>query len=118
MSDAAYQSLGQVQYKPFNYTDIVVPSIPTIEKLGGGSARCMIAEIFLQCKLPAVTGFIFMVSTSCFCLCRNFKVGYYFKYIVINFGIGAIDDYMLSRCNVIQSLDQSTLFKTHLLRKA
>lgn len=48
MSDAAYQSLGQVQVQTIQrYTDIVVPSIPTIEKLGGGSARCMMAEIFL-----------------------------------------------------------------------
>jgi hypothetical protein len=48
MSDAAYQSLGQVQVQTIQrYTDIVVPHIPTIEKLGGGSARCMLAEIFL-----------------------------------------------------------------------
>lgn len=48
MSDAAYHSLGQVQIQTIQrYTDIVVPSIPTIEKLGGGSVRCMIAEIFL-----------------------------------------------------------------------
>lgn len=48
MSDAAYQSLGQVQVQTIQrYTDIAVPSIPTIEKLGGGSARCMMAEIFL-----------------------------------------------------------------------
>ncbi|WP_373521902.1 citrulline utilization hydrolase CtlX [Aquiflexum sp.] len=48
MSEAAYQSLGQVQIQTIQrYTDIAVPSIPTIEKLGGGSARCMMAEIFL-----------------------------------------------------------------------
>jgi hypothetical protein len=48
MSDAAYQSLGQVQVQTIErYTDIAVPHIPTIEKLGGGSARCMLAEIFL-----------------------------------------------------------------------
>lgn len=48
MSDAAYQSLGQVQVQTIErYTDISVPRIPTIEKLGGGSARCMMAEIFL-----------------------------------------------------------------------
>nr|WP_262510740.1 arginine deiminase-related protein [Algoriphagus yeomjeoni] len=29
------------------YSTIISPSIPTIEKLGGGSARCMMAEIFL-----------------------------------------------------------------------
>ena len=48
MSDAAFQSLGQVQVQTIQrYTDIVVPNIATIEKLGGGSARCMMAEIFL-----------------------------------------------------------------------
>jgi hypothetical protein len=48
MSDAAYQSLGQVQVQTIQrYTDIAVPHIPIIEKLGGGSARCMLAEIFL-----------------------------------------------------------------------
>lgn len=29
------------------YSTIISPSIPTIEKLGGGSAHCMMAEIFL-----------------------------------------------------------------------
>ncbi|WP_084122908.1 citrulline utilization hydrolase CtlX [Aquiflexum balticum] len=48
MSETAYQSLGQVQVQTIQrYTDIVVPNIATIEKLGGGSARCMMAEIFL-----------------------------------------------------------------------
>jgi hypothetical protein len=48
MSDTAYQSLGQVQVQTIQrYTDLVVPNIATIEKLGGGSARCMMAEIFL-----------------------------------------------------------------------
>ncbi len=48
MSATAFQSLGQVQVQTIQrYTDIVVPNIATIEKLGGGSARCMIAEIFL-----------------------------------------------------------------------
>jgi len=48
MSDTAYQSLGQVQVQTIQrYTDIAVPHIPTIEKLGGGSVRCMLAEIFL-----------------------------------------------------------------------
>ncbi len=48
MSRAALDSLnkGQVQLIE-KYTDILSPSIPTIEKLGGGSARCMMAEIFL-----------------------------------------------------------------------
>jgi hypothetical protein len=48
MSQTAYDSLnvGQIQLIE-KYTTIISPQIPTIEKLGGGSARCMIAEIFL-----------------------------------------------------------------------
>ena len=48
MSQAAQDALGDVQLNAIKrYTNIIVPDIPTIEKLGGGSARCMIAEIFL-----------------------------------------------------------------------
>jgi hypothetical protein len=52
MSQTAYDSLtlGQIQSIE-KYTTIISPSIPTIEKLGGGSVRCMMAEIFL----PLVT---------------------------------------------------------------
>lgn len=48
MSQTAYDSLnvGQIQQIE-KYTTIISPQIPTIEKLGGGSARCMMAEIFL-----------------------------------------------------------------------
>lgn len=48
MSQAALDSLnvGQIQQIE-KYTTIISPAIPTIEKLGGGSARCMLAEIFL-----------------------------------------------------------------------
>lgn len=48
MSQAALDSLnvGQIQQIE-KYTTIISPPIPTIEKLGGGSARCMMAEIFL-----------------------------------------------------------------------
>ncbi|GAA0879564.1 arginine deiminase-related protein [Algoriphagus jejuensis] len=48
MSLAALESLnvGQIQSIE-RYTTIISPSIPTIEKIGGGSARCMMAEIFL-----------------------------------------------------------------------
>lgn len=48
MSQSALASLsvGQVQLIE-KYTTIISPTIPTIEKLGGGSARCMIAEVFL-----------------------------------------------------------------------
>ena len=49
MSESAYQSLGSVQIQTIRrYTELIVPKIPTIEKIGGGSARCMMAEIFLQ----------------------------------------------------------------------
>lgn len=49
MSQAAYDSLnvGQIQQIE-KYTTIISPSIPTIEKLGGGSVRCMMAEVFLE----------------------------------------------------------------------
>lgn len=48
MSQAAYDSLnaGQIQMIE-KHTTIISPQIPTIEKIGGGSARCMLAEIFL-----------------------------------------------------------------------
>ncbi|MDO8968790.1 citrulline utilization hydrolase CtlX [Algoriphagus sp.] len=48
MSQAALDALnvGQIQQIE-KYTTIISPAIPTIEKLGGGSARCMMAEIFL-----------------------------------------------------------------------
>ena len=48
MSQTALDSLnvGQIQQIE-KYTTIISPAIPTIEKLGGGSARCMMAEIFL-----------------------------------------------------------------------
>lgn len=48
MSDAAFQSLADAQRNSISkYTKIIIPKIPTIEKIGGGSARCMMAEIFL-----------------------------------------------------------------------
>lgn len=48
MSDAANQSLADAQRNAISkFTKIIVPKIPTIEKIGGGSARCMMAEIFL-----------------------------------------------------------------------
>jgi hypothetical protein len=48
MSRAAYESLNDVQVKTINrFSEIIIPSIPPIEKIGGGSARCMMAEIFL-----------------------------------------------------------------------
>lgn len=48
MSKAAFDALNDAQKKAIErYTEIIAPEIPTIEKLGGGSARCMMAEIFL-----------------------------------------------------------------------
>lgn len=48
MSQAAYDALnvGQIQQIE-KHSTIISPSLPTIEKVGGGSARCMMAEIFL-----------------------------------------------------------------------
>ncbi|TXD76145.1 amidinotransferase [Algoriphagus ratkowskyi] len=48
MSETALDSLniGQIQLIE-KYSTIISPRIPTIEKLGGGSARCMMAEVFL-----------------------------------------------------------------------
>jgi len=49
MSEKAYQSLEAPQIQLISQSSKII-SIPldTIEKYGGGSARCMIAEIFLQ----------------------------------------------------------------------
>jgi hypothetical protein len=51
MSKTAYESLDALQINHIKkQTQILVVDIPTIEKYGGGSARCMIAEIFLPKK--------------------------------------------------------------------
>ncbi|MRI63610.1 amidinotransferase [Ornithobacterium rhinotracheale] len=48
MSETAYQSLKPEQIQAIEkYNPIISVAIPTIEKLGGGSARCMMAEIYL-----------------------------------------------------------------------
>lgn len=48
MSKTAYDSLTQDQISHIEKFDkIITPDIPTIEKLGGGSVRCMMAEVFL-----------------------------------------------------------------------
>ena len=51
MSSAAYTSLdsGQIE-KLENHGEIIHSDINTIETLGGGSARCMMAEVFLPKK--------------------------------------------------------------------
>ncbi|SIS84457.1 hypothetical protein SAMN05421766_104330 [Zobellia uliginosa] len=48
MSSAAYNSLGQNQIDAIEkHCDIIHSSLKTIETCGGGSARCMMAEVFL-----------------------------------------------------------------------
>lgn len=51
MSETAYDSLNAQQIKQLKkHTSILSVEIPTIETIGGGSARCMLAEIFLEKK--------------------------------------------------------------------
>jgi len=48
MSDAAHKSLNKVQLEKINkHCAILSSPIDTIETCGGGSARCMMAEVFL-----------------------------------------------------------------------
>lgn len=48
MSAAAYKSLKPVQIEKLEYhCEIISSSLDTIEACGGGSARCMMAEVFL-----------------------------------------------------------------------
>lgn len=47
MSRSAYDSLDNVQLNKLQkYNELIVTAIPTIEKYGGGSVRCMMAEVF------------------------------------------------------------------------
>ena len=47
MSDAAYQSLTPAQINQLEqHTKILHTNLTTIETCGGGSARCMLAEVF------------------------------------------------------------------------
>jgi hypothetical protein len=49
MSESAKDSLSAFQIAQINkYAEILASPIPTIEKIGGGSARCMMAEIHLE----------------------------------------------------------------------
>lgn len=49
MSQTAFMSLIPEQVKAIErHTEILPVTIDTIEQIGGGSARCMLAEIFLQ----------------------------------------------------------------------
>ncbi|MDO5509255.1 MAG: arginine deiminase-related protein [Weeksellaceae bacterium] len=48
MSQQAYNSLTEEQIENLEkHNNLITVAIPTIEKLGGGSARCMMAEVFL-----------------------------------------------------------------------
>ena len=52
MSNSAYQSLTKKQIAQIEeHLTIISSSLDTIEACGGGSARCMMAEIFLPRKL-------------------------------------------------------------------
>ena len=51
MSSRAYHSLSSEQIKQIEqYSNIIYAPLPAIENYGGGSARCMLAEIFLPQK--------------------------------------------------------------------
>ena len=48
MSETAYKSLTKEQVERIeNYCEIIYADLNTIETNGGGSARCMLAEVFL-----------------------------------------------------------------------
>ena len=52
MSQTAFKSLSSKQKQEINlYAQCLPVNIPTIESIGGGSARCMMAEIFLPGKV-------------------------------------------------------------------
>lgn len=51
MSETAYQSLNSEQISNIEkYSEIIYSDLSTIETNGGGSARCMLAEVFLPRK--------------------------------------------------------------------
>ncbi len=51
MSTRAFKSLGALQLKKIKkHAEILHSEINTIENLGGGSVRCMMAEVFLKSK--------------------------------------------------------------------
>lgn len=56
MSQRAYESLDATTHitKLHRHTSILYSPLGTIEKYGGGSARCMMAEIFLPLKEPII----------------------------------------------------------------
>ena len=51
MSQTAYRSLDKTQIESIEkYCEILYSDLSTIEANGGGSARCMLAEVFLPKK--------------------------------------------------------------------
>lgn len=52
MSATGWQSLSPAQQNTLEsrHTHVLTPNIETIETIGGGSARCMVAEIFLSVR--------------------------------------------------------------------
>ena len=53
MSSQAYHSLSAAQIQQVEtHTQILHSDLTTIETYGGGSARCMMAEVFLEAKQP------------------------------------------------------------------
>lgn len=55
MSDAARRALRPEVYARLSASSdcILAVPVPTIERLGGGSVRCMLAEVFLPLKAPS-----------------------------------------------------------------
>lgn len=52
LSKTAHDSLTEQQKKQLlQHNELIVADIPTIETLGGGSVRCMLAEVFLPKKI-------------------------------------------------------------------
>lgn len=53
LSETALNSLKKDQIDSLKeFSELLPISIPTIETIGGGSARCMLAEILLETKIP------------------------------------------------------------------
>ncbi len=57
MSEAAHKSLNENQLEQIQkHTQILSSNIETIEAVGGGSVRCMLAEIFCEQKKENISG--------------------------------------------------------------
>lgn len=55
LSQTAYDAFSEEQRRILGQDKTLLPmAIPTIETVGGGSARCMIAEIFLSVSIPTL----------------------------------------------------------------